>query len=93
MRRWWKRAAEPRDERPAAERFEEDYLGRFDHLHRVTQNADVYVTDLNMGMFHQGALRYATQRAEARGDVIPNLEQLAQALYVKAHARHPHLHP
>ena len=73
------------------DRFADDYLNRFDALCKVTTDAGVYVTERNLGMFHQGALRFAEKRAAERGESVPDLETFAATLYVKARGKHQSL--
>lgn len=64
----------------AEDQFRRDYMGEFGRLHRVVSASGIIVTRLNMGMFHQGALRFATLKAEQREQVPRNLDALENRL-------------
>ena len=92
--RWpWQMAEEPRrDPASAEEDFRRDYFGEFGRLHRVVSSSGIIITRLNMGMFHQGALRFATLEAQKHHRVPENLDSLERRLRLQACDTFDHWH-
>lgn len=92
--RWpWHKPEEPgRDPASAEERFRRDYFGEFGRLHRVVSSSGILITRLNMGMFHQGALRFATLEAHRHDRLPENLHALERRLRSQACDEFDHWH-
>lgn len=88
---WQSTTAEP-DPVRTDEQFRRDYLGEFGRLHRVVSSSGIIITRLNMGMFHQGALRFATLEAQKRHAVPADLDKLERQLRRQACDVYDHWH-
>lgn len=92
--RWpWRPHTTPTPDPALSEdRFRRDYFGEFGRLHRVVASSGIIITRLNMGMFHQGAFRFATLEAQRRHEVPADLDALERRLRRQACDAFDHWH-
>lgn len=89
---WRPSSTMPLDSAEVERRFRRDYFGEFGRLHRVVSSSGIIITRLNMGMFHQGALRFATLEAQKHHRVPENLDTLDRRLRLQACDEFDHWH-